>query len=761
MADNTTQEIKIFFLTNADAVGADIAELTTQFKSNEEAYNKLTLEAKKLELAEIDLLNAQEKLNDSTAKTEKQQLALEKAVVKAQAALERQVNASANVVQKFQSVQSGLATSVSGFNSLSNSVNQLGRELPNFAQSAEIGIRSISNNIGPLVDAFDQIRSRGGTTRDVFKELGKAIFSWNTAISVATTLLVVYGKEIADWLTTLIKGEKVINQATMAAEQFNKALDSPEVVSAITNVSRLKDEIELAKEGYLDKDDVLKDYNTTFGKTLGYTKDINEAERQLVENGDDFIQMTLFKTAAQQAYEESAKALLEAQKKNIEADEQAVQHAKDLASANSNALKSFVLQITGLGNVGAANAVFQEQTTKGQAKQLNERSNTLLKIAEDFNKKAAELAKVHGWNLLGNDDAPKKDKKTPVDHTVENMEKGLEKLKKINDEMLAVSMATDGTVEKMQQAIDKGFQNRLKIEEKYAEEHFRGVQKIYADAFKERNQLEDVLGKASFDRNKERINDIEKTINAEIDARESDLLSLATSEEEKTRISKAADDLRAANREEANRKREEDEIALQIKITDAIGEGLQKASEIADIFSGLDEVRKNKELARANGDAEEIERINRKYFEKEKKGKIVAATLSGLMSITDAYAAGVKAASSFGVTAIAAPAWGAAYAAIAAVTTGVQIAKIKSVQYDSTGGGTGGGGGGGAIPATAQPNVSFIASSENQLADTINTGTRTQTNRLIDTPVKAFVVSSDVTSAQELDRKLLNSTTIG
>lgn len=72
-------------------------------------------------------------------------------------------------------------------------------------------------------------------------------------------------------------------------------------------------------------------------------------------------------------------------------------------------------------------------------------------------------------------------------------------------------------------------------------------------------------------------------------------------------------------------------------------------------------------------------------------------------------------------------------------------------------GGSGGGGGTSApsIPASAAPNVSFVSSNENQVASSIVRTTGEQP------PLRAYVVSGDVTTAQSLDRNLVNNSSLG
>jgi hypothetical protein len=112
----------------------------------------------------------------------------------------------------------------SGYNALGNSINQLSREAPAFANSMNTGFMAISNNIPALTDAIRGIRAEnkalaaeGKPTVSVFKQLAGAIFSWQTLISLGVTLLTLYGGKIVEWARNLSTGAK-------AQDDLNKAM---------------------------------------------------------------------------------------------------------------------------------------------------------------------------------------------------------------------------------------------------------------------------------------------------------------------------------------------------------------------------------------------------------------------------------------------------------------------------------------------------------------------------------------------------------
>ena len=86
------------------------------------------------------------------------------------------------------------------------------------------------------------------------------------------------------------------------------------------------------------------------------------------------------------------------------------------------------------------------------------------------------------------------------------------------------------------------------------------------------------------------------------------------------------------------------------------------------------------------------------------------------------------------------------------------IAAVAQAKQMASKAGAGGFGGGASLsapqaPAAAAPNFNIVgAAAENQLAQTISQQTQT--------PVKAFVVSNDVTTAQSMDRNIIESSSI-
>ena len=133
--------------------------------------------------------------------------------------------------QRLGNFRSNVGNYQSAFNGLNVSVSQIVRELPSATMGANMFFLAISNNIPMLVDEINKLRAanksamkEGKQGVPILKQLGAAVFSWNSLISVGITLLTVYGKDIVNWIGNLFKGKKTIDATTFAMNQMNAAM---------------------------------------------------------------------------------------------------------------------------------------------------------------------------------------------------------------------------------------------------------------------------------------------------------------------------------------------------------------------------------------------------------------------------------------------------------------------------------------------------------------------------------------------------------
>ena len=117
----------------------------------------------------------------------------------------------------------------SAWNGLGMSIQQVAREMPNFAQSMQLGFLAISNNLPILADELKRakdniaaLKKEGKDAPSLFSQIASSVFSWQTLLTIGITLLVKYGAEIADWAMQVSDAEKVTRKYREALDESIK-----------------------------------------------------------------------------------------------------------------------------------------------------------------------------------------------------------------------------------------------------------------------------------------------------------------------------------------------------------------------------------------------------------------------------------------------------------------------------------------------------------------------------------------------------------
>ena len=208
---------------------------------------------------------------------------------------------------------------------------------------------------------------------------------------------------------------------------------------------------------------------------------------------------------------------------------------------------------------------------------------------------------------------------------------------------------------------------------------------------------------------------------------------------------------------------ETEKLELKEKINALYDSKRKKAVEkitqsyIADADATSDKEKKRKEDL-VNAAIEQDNRTLGSIVELAGKGSAIGkaaavaqVTMGGIEGVQNAY----KTAQASPITAVF-PAYPIIQAGLAAAFAGVQLKSILSTPKPSLSGSTGGGGGGSRpnVPSSAPPSFNVVGTSEtNQLAQSIGQEEKQ--------PIKAFVVSNDVSTAQALDRNIVETASIG
>lgn len=113
-------------------------------------------------------------------------------------------------------------------NNLKMQFSQVAIELPSLAMGPQMFILAISNNLPMLADAIADVRKQnellaasGKKGVPVWKQLASSIFSWQTALVAAISLGIVFGRDIANWVSSLFKAKKELSETQQLQESLN------------------------------------------------------------------------------------------------------------------------------------------------------------------------------------------------------------------------------------------------------------------------------------------------------------------------------------------------------------------------------------------------------------------------------------------------------------------------------------------------------------------------------------------------------------
>ena len=275
-----------------------------------------------------------------------------------------------------------------GYNALGNSINQLTREAPAFANSINTGFMALSNNFPALFDAINGIRQQnaalvaeGKPTTSLFKQLVSGLFSWQTLLSVGVTLLTLYGGKLVDWISALSKGSEGIKSLKENQTALNESIaegnkDAAKEISQLDILYRTSTNVALSTEQRQKAVNKLqKEYPSYFANI----------QDEIILNGkakDSYILLreAIFDSARAKAVQsELENRASERLEKELEIRERIGETEAKLAKQRASP-KAF------LGGEDNAEIFSAEEVTANLQKNLNKRKKEL----EDFRKRSLQ-----------------------------------------------------------------------------------------------------------------------------------------------------------------------------------------------------------------------------------------------------------------------------------------------------------------------------------------------------------------------------------
>lgn len=302
-ADTEAQLIKLYEKVEADRAKRIANEQKDQAK-REAIYNKEIANAEKLKQKLQQQSTAYARVDGWLKKlsAEHRDLAVRQELGgKLTAAEIKRMDTLAGRIQKYDSAlkavdatqgrhQRNVGNYASGFNGLNNSVQQITREFPAFANSMQTGFMAISNNLPIFFDEIKKIKvenqelaATGQPTVSAFKQIGRSIFSVTGILGLAVTALTFLGPKLFDWVSGMFEGTKKTDEAAVALKRFNEESKksakfiSEEAKEFAVHIAVLKN----SNAGSERRSRLITEINKKYGTTLKNLKDEAKFQSQL------------------------------------------------------------------------------------------------------------------------------------------------------------------------------------------------------------------------------------------------------------------------------------------------------------------------------------------------------------------------------------------------------------------------------------------------------------------------------------------------
>lgn len=201
--------------------------------------------------------------------------------------------------------QRSVGNYASAWNGLGFSVQQIARELPSLAVSANTFFLAISNNIPMMVDEITKARKEYANFKaelaagnkdvkavtPVWKQLASSLFSWQTALVVGLTLLSAYGKEIIGWTKNIFNAKEKAISTSKAMENINNALmkNDGNYGKNIVSLKKLSEEWNRLTNKK-DRLQWIRDNKSEFDKLDISINNVFDAENAFVKNTSSIIE---------------------------------------------------------------------------------------------------------------------------------------------------------------------------------------------------------------------------------------------------------------------------------------------------------------------------------------------------------------------------------------------------------------------------------------------------------------------------------------
>ena len=577
---------------------------------------------------------------------------------------------------------------------------------------AVTGILAITAAVQLLGDAWDYFSKKAERAEEAEKKRAESFQKGNKAALDAESAQI---KRQGDLYVAQAKAKGASDEEIFKLEQQNRRL-------LIASQQRYYDSIEKK-----DSDEARSALSALKDSQVGYQTAIANHQADIFKKTKDANDQLSKENKAKRD-----KELEEVKKNNIAASEAMLEgRAKELKVVDDK----YSAQI-------ALAKKYGKDVTQLEAAQKQERKTINTKYDDDEAKTAAEFAKklgaIHIAAIVNDVQQKKAEREEKYNEDLRNLEKDKEFIKLSED-------AKNVYRQELRAAAD---QDQTALDDKASQDiHDRKLKAL---------QLENeglIKGTQSYFDNKRAIIN-ESEANEINDARVAMDQKLITEEE----FEKAKADIQAKYTQQRK------DLAKS-ELDTYLGYASSVLGAISGIFgqaSSVLKMQQDQDLQNAAGNAEEIDKLKRKHFEENKKMQIAQAIIGTLQSAVQAF-------QSLAVIPVVGPALGAAAAAAALIFGYKQVALIRAQTYQSDSssasaastsvGSTSGAPAAFSVPSIGAPQIGATSAQEGTIAG-IAAGSMAANNSS-NRPLRAYVVGNDITSEQQLQRRIRAAARLG
>lgn len=216
-------------------------------------------------------------------------------------------------------------------NNLKMEFSQVARELPSLAMGPQMFILAISNNLPMLADAIADVRKQnellaasGQKGVPVWKQLAGALFSWQTGLITAITLMIAFNKQISEFTAKLFKGKEAALSLSDAqkniSEEFSKS--SGDLGEQIIRIRTLSERWNELGEDLSAKKKFIRENREELDKIPVSISNITEAENLLGQGTDAYIQAMSLRAQAAIAFKKASEEAVKSQEVQMKIDKE-------------------------------------------------------------------------------------------------------------------------------------------------------------------------------------------------------------------------------------------------------------------------------------------------------------------------------------------------------------------------------------------------------------------------------------------------------